>query len=128
MEIQDGILKVRMQVNNRNTWTIACPKQLGPVIIQQYHGQHHSGVNKTYRRIKLKWFWPGMISQIRTSVRRCEICQAAKHSNPNRKEYQQRIFAGRPWQVLSVDLVGPFSRTPRGNTMILVLSDHFTRW
>ena len=128
MEIQDGILKVRMRVKNRNTWTIVCPKQLRLVIIQQYHGQHHSGVNKTYRRIKLKWFWPGLTSQIRTSVRRCEICQAAKHSNPNKKEYQQRLFAGRPWQVLSVDLVGPFSGSPRGNTMILVLSDHFTRW
>ena len=56
-----------------------------------------------------------MKSQIRTSVRRCEICQAAKHSNLNKKEYQKRLFAGRPWHVLSVDLVGPFSRTPRGN-------------
>ena len=72
------------------------PQQLRPVIIQQYHGQHQSEVNKTYRRIKLKWFWPEMTSQIRTSVRRCVICQAAKHSNPNKKEYQQRLFAGRP--------------------------------
>ena len=128
MEIQDGILKVRMQINNRHTWVIVCPKQLRPVIIQQYHGQHHSGVNKTYKRVKLKWYWPGMSSQIRNLVRKCEICQAAKNSKPNRKEYQQRLFAGRPWQVLSVDLVGPFCKTPRGNTMILVISDHFTRW
>ena len=30
--------------------------------------------------------------------------------------------------MLSIDLVGPLTPTPRGNTNILVLSDHFTRW
>ena len=122
MEIQDNLLKVRLRVNKTHTWCIVFPKQLRLVIIQQYHSQHRSGVNKTYQRIKLKWFWPGMTSQVRTMNRKC------KHSNPNRQDYQQRLFAGRPWQVLSVVLVGPFCRTPRGNTMILVISDHFTRW
>jgi transposase InsO family protein len=41
---------------------------------------------------------------------------------------RQRLFAGRPWQVLSIDLVGPLTTTPRNNKMILVISDHFTRW
>ena len=54
MEIHDGILKVRMQINNTHTWVIVCPKQLRPLIIQQYQGKHHSGVNKTYKRVKLK--------------------------------------------------------------------------
>ena len=30
--------------------------------------------------------------------------------------------------MLSVDLVGPLTPTPRGNTTIPVLFDHFTRW
>ena len=58
----------------------------------------------------------------------CEACQAAKHSNPVPNKNRQRLQAGRPWQVLSVDLVGPLTPTPRGNTTILILSDHFTRW
>ena len=128
MEIQDNILKVRLNINNRHIWCIVCPKELRPVVIQQYHSQYHSGVNKTYKRIRLRWFWPGMTSQVRHTVQRCEICQAAKHSNPIQSVNQQRLFAGRPWQVLSIDLVGPFSKTPRGNSWVLVLSDHFTRW
>ena len=128
MKIQDNILKVRLNVNNRHIWCIVCPKELRPVVIQQYHSQYHSGVNKTYKRIRLQWFWPGMTSQVRHTVQRCEICQAAKHSNPIQSVNQQRLFAGRPWQVLSIDLVGPFSKTPRDNSWVLVLSDHFTRW
>ena len=57
----------------------------------------------------------------------CEACQAAKHSNSVPNKNRQRLQAGRPWQVVSVDLVGPLTPTPRGNTNILVLSD-FTRW
>ena len=59
---------------------------------------------------------------------RMEACQAAKHSNPVPNKKRQRQKAGRPWQVLSVDLMGPLTLTPRENTTILVLSDHFTRW
>jgi len=40
---------------------------------------------------------------------------------------RRRLYAGRPWQVVAVDLVGPMQLSARGNTWILVLTDHFTR-
>ena len=69
-----------------------------------------------------------MVGDIRRLVRACEVCQALKHSVAAASSNRQRLHTGRPWQVVSVDLVGPFQQTPRGNTTILVLSDHFTRW
>ena len=72
--------------------------------------------------------WWGMTADIRRLVTACEACQAAKHSNPVPNKNRQRLQAGCPWQVVSVDLVGPLMPTPRGNTNLLVLSDHFTRW
>ena len=128
MKIEDEILKVRVNVNNRHVWSIVCPTELRPLVIQQHHSQHHAGVNSTYKKIRLSWYWPGMVSQIRRTVKKCEICQAAKHSNTKPPGYRQRLYSGRPWQVLSLDLVGPFTKTPRENTMVLVLADHFTRW
>ena len=71
---------------------------------------------------------PLMTADIRWLVNACEACQAAKHSNPVPNKNRQRLQAGRLWQVLSVDLVGPLTPTPRKNITILVLSDHFTRW
>jgi len=38
------------------------------------------------------------------------------------------LYAERPWQVVAVDLVEPMPPTSRGNSWILVLTDHFTRW
>ena len=41
---------------------------------------------------------------------------------------RQRMYAGRPWQKVALDLVGPLPKTPRGTKWILVVSDHFSRW
>jgi len=41
---------------------------------------------------------------------------------------RRRLYAGQPWQIVAVDLVGPMPLSARGNTWILVLMDHFTRW
>lgn len=52
----------------------------------------------------------------------------AKHSPTITSKNKLRLHAGRPWQRVAIDLVGPLSETERGNRWILVLSDHFTRW
>ena len=41
---------------------------------------------------------------------------------------KNRLYAGRTWHKVAVDLVGPFPVTPRENEWVLVLTDHFTRW
>jgi len=65
---------------------------------------------------------------VRLRVRQCEICQVSKHGRLPGEAGRRRLYTGRPWQVVSVDLVGPMPLTPRGNSWILVLTDHFTRW
>ena len=34
----------------------------------------------------------------------------------------------RPWQRMSMDLLGPLPKTKAGNTYLLVCNDNFTRW
>ena len=75
-----------------------------------------------------KWYWPGLTADTRRLVNSCEVCQAAKHSNPLANPNRQQLQAGRPWQVVSLDLVGPFPTTARGHTIILVFLNYFTRW
>jgi len=60
---------------------------------------------------------------VRLRVRQCEICQASKHGRLPGEAGRRRLYAGRRWQVLAVDLVGPMPPTPRGNSWILVLTD-----
>ena len=128
MEVRGGLLKIRSQEEPDGKWKVVCPKTLRKPVAWEAHRQGHTGIDRTLRRVQADWFWPGMTADIRRLVSSCEACQAAKHSNPVPNKNRQRLQAGRPWQVLSIDLVGPLTPTPRGNTSILVLSDHFTRW
>ena len=58
--IHQDHLQYRVIVNKRPLWVTICPPSMRNLVIQKVHTQHHSGINKTYRRIKRDWFWPGM--------------------------------------------------------------------
>ena len=124
----EGILEIALSINHRTKKVLVCPQAMRHKIVWDTHRLAHAGIMKTLARIRLDWYWPGMTTEIRRLLRTCEICQAAKHSNAPTTTGKRRLFAGRPWQILAVDLVGPMPRTPRGNAWILVLTDHFSRW
>ena len=69
-----------------------------------------------------------MTNQIRRTIETCEILQMARQSKTSKTNNQQRLFCGRPWQKVAIDLVGSLPPTQQGNQWILVLTDHFTRW
>jgi transposase InsO family protein len=122
---EDGILEIQVQ---KNKWRIICPVAFRNTVIWDSHKQAHTGVFRTTKRIQLHWYWPRMNANIRQLVKTCEICQMAKNGGNQHPMSKQRLYAGRPWQKVAVDLVGPLPETPRGNKWILVIMDHFTRW
>lgn len=128
MKIEGGVLKVRTLINNRPVWCVVCPEGMRRAVVWECHRAAHLGVMKTIRRLRLQWYWPGLTAWVRRLIKTCEVCQAAKNSRVTRSGDQRRLFSGRPWQKVAVDLVGPLAVTQRGSRWILVLSDHFTRW
>ena len=123
-----GLLEIRVCPQNKPRWCIVCPTALRVTNIWQAHNMAHSGISRTLSRLQLAWYWPGMTAEVRRVVRSCEVCQAAKGGGTHAAGGRQRLYAGRPWQKVAVDLVGPMPETARGNRWILVLTDHFTRW
>ena len=69
-----------------------------------------------------------MTGGVRRFVYHCQACQQAKATPHQTSRKDNHLWAGRPWQIVGVDLCGPFPETTKGNTQILVLVDHFTRW
>src|SRR5260221_5392681 len=75
------------------------------------------------------YYWPGMVSEVKRQVEKCQICQECK------KSYQQRIgyMVGKelPNQRIakwSMDLMGDYHRTNHGNKYILVMVELATRF
>ena len=40
----------------------------------------------------------------------------------------QTIIAGYPTQVMAVDLLGPLPENSNGNSYVLVVGDHYSKW
>ena len=128
MRVHEELLQLRTPDPDRDRWVNLCPRTLRSAVIWDTHGQHHAGISKTTKRVSMDWYWPGIHRDIARLLQSCEVCQAAKTSRTCNSQHRQRLHAGRPWQVLSIDLMGPLSETDRGNNVVLVMTDHFTRW
>lgn len=119
----------------------APPKELYKIVVppnQQLsilHENHdhptaaHLGYLKTLNRIKERYFWPQMAKSIRSYVKACERCKAVKYPNvtlvaPMGKSKE----VSEPWQMVSIDFAGPFPRSKRGNTMLLVVTDWLSKY
>ena len=124
----DGVMVARIPVKGRRRELVICPGSMRSDLVLTTHHQAHLGQNKTVSRIMLQWYWPGLTASVRRLVNACQVCQQCKPRKSKSVRTDNHLYAGRPWQVVGVDLAGPFPTTARGNTQILVVADHFTRW
>jgi hypothetical protein len=69
-----------------------------------------------------------MLIKIKRYVKRCLKCNQHKYSQPKTQGMMQVFASIKPFDVVGVDIVGPFKVSNRGNKYILVMMDHFTRW
>ena len=104
------------------------PVSIREELVAQCHNMTHSGANRTIAPLRLSWYWPGMTRDGINTVAQCSICQKAKDNGHPTSGGRRRLHAGRPWQVVAVDLVGPMPSSGRGNNSMVVLTDHFPRW
>lgn len=89
----------------------------------------HFGVFKTYKRLALRFYWPGMHSDVVNFISRCDICLAYKlptHGTLGKMGRPKDV--SRPFQVLSIDLVGPLPNTRRQNKYIFVITCCFAKY
>jgi hypothetical protein len=69
-----------------------------------------------------------MYRDIRMWMNSCELCAKRKPYQPTNHGLLQPIQATYPFEVVGIDIVGPFSRSKKGNKYILVCVDLFTNW
>ena len=108
-------------------------KSMFKSILKELHDSRtsgHLGQKKTIERTKRSpFYWPGMAVYARRWVQNCQVCAAKKNPRYNKRTPLQTYWVGSTMDRVSIDLVGPFHpRTPRGNSQILTVTCHSTRW
>ena len=111
---------------------IVVPKPLRSKLLRWAHddpASGHLGYKKTLIRLKKNFTWPG----IRKDVERyCQSCGPCQRLGGGAQAVCQPLshlpIVGKPFEMISADIVGPLKATSRGNRYILVVIDHATRY
>lgn len=113
-------------------WKLVIPKEQRSAILHENHDaatSGHAGIYKTFERLKTRYYWPKMCVDVTNYVRRCPTClvhKSEKKKVPGLMGSRPRVT--KPWQMISVDLVGPLPRSTQGFINILVVSDYFSKF
>lgn len=113
-------------------WKEVLPKNKRRDCLRECHDEPtcgHGGIFKTYFRVARRYTWPKMKADVVQYVKSCKTCAQQK--------IEAKLPAGvmgtrppitNPWQVISLDYVGPLPRSTRGNKFILVVTDYFSKF
>lgn len=116
--------------DRRFDWKIVPTKEERINIIKNTHEEAHLGFEKTLEKIKEKFVWPLMYSEIKQFCNGCVRCKTSKSDNINHTPPMgKQKLTTQPWQIIAVDFVGPFPRAKKtGHTCLLVITDIFTKF
>ena len=121
----NGILrcKGRVYVGNQG--------QLRYQLLQKLHDSPqggHSGVQATYYRIKLYFYWPRMMKDVQKYISQCDNCQRNKNEHVPYPGLLQPIpIPSQTWEVITMDFVEGLPKSQKF-TCILVIIDKFTKY
>lgn len=116
-----------------NRWLIVVPRRSRITVIRNHHCPPtcgHLGVFKTTNRIMQSYYWPGIKSDVARFIARCDTCLKTKpvQKAPAGQMLSQQPAASRPFQIISVDLVGPLPRSTSGYRYVLSVLDVFSKF
>lgn len=125
-----GFLKGELQEPSED-WKLVVPFSRRASILFDSHDHPqagHLGVEKTHWRVGRLFYWPGMYQDVVKYIRKCDTCQKVKPPNSAPEGLMQPRYLSIPWDVVSMDIMGPFPRSSLGNVYLLVFEDVFTKW
>lgn len=117
-DTENGELKVLMEKEYED-------HEKNELIAQAHEDIGHGGVDATTSFLRVRERWKGLKDDVKTFIRKCEICRKFREKQPKIK---QRVILKEPSFMLGIDMIGPLPRSERGNKYIVVATDHLTRW
>ncbi|KAG2190969.1 hypothetical protein INT47_007114 [Mucor saturninus] len=98
-------------------------------VVTRVHCEGHSGVNNTWRQVRLQYTGPRLYELVRKVVQSCITCQVRARKIRKRWEPARPINTPvKPFYMVGCDAVGPIKTSKNGFRYLLVAVDYLTRW
>lgn len=89
----------------------------------------HLGIKKTIARVREKYFWPFLVKEVTKYVKDCERCKCTKFPTQISKPLMGKPkSADYPWEMISMDFIGPLVRSRKGNIFLFVVVDFVSKY
>lgn len=125
-------MKSKNSLTSEFDWKEVIPAESRMTVVAQNHSEPtaaHFGIFKTHKRLTLRYFWPRMHADVAGYISKCDICNAYKLSTYGTLGKMGRPKeCSKPFQALSVDLVGPLPSSKKQNMYILVINCIFSKY
>ena len=90
----------------------------------------HLGFQKTYKKVRDRFFWEGMYTDVKSYINNCASCHRVKTPPVRRRAAHNKVTTVHaPLERVQIDIIGPITpRTYSGMSVILVITDEFTKF
>lgn len=88
----------------------------------------HVGQHRLYLKLREIYKWKNMKLDIQNFIQGCEKCKINKLHRYTKEATVVTTTPSKPFEVLSADTVGPFTRTDKGNRYILTIQCNLTKY
>jgi len=117
-------------VEDLDRWKLVLLRELRLEALREAHDisqAGHLGVEKTYQRLAVSYFWPNMFRDAAKYIRAYDTCQRIKVEQASPAGLMGRRVVDGPWIVVAADIIGPLPRSKSGYQYLLVAQDLFTK-
>ena len=129
----DGLL-YRISESKKSTpfpgLQLVIPSFLQKPIVEEIHSGYfggHLGIDKTYDKLRSRYYWSGMYKDVIKFVKTCVSCNMRKLRR-ERPPLQDMYIPKYPFECVAIDTVGPFPQSFQGNRFIINVIDMFSGW
>ena len=128
---KDGVMVYRWEDCIEYWFLLIVPDSLQAEVLHMNHDSRdsgHLGQRNTYLRSTKSFYWFRMNSSLYHYVKTCAKCNINKKPRRQCRAELGQYHVCAPMDRVMIDILGPLSKTPHGNTVILMLIDQFTKW
>ena len=122
------IMYKKSVINERNVKRVAVPRVLVPIVLHQGHDLlGHNGTPRTYQFLRQQFWWKGLRVDVDKYVKTCLKCQ--QHNvQPQGYAYMHLKVPNMPMKFISMDLIGDFLTSSKGNVYALTAIDMLSNY
>lgn len=110
---------------------LVIPQKLVKQVIEQHHDtifSGHQGIKKTIGVLKQRYYWPTLTKDVKDYVSRCVSCYQRKSAARAKAPLGKIQPATEPFELVSLDIVGPLPLTNNRNRYLITFVDYLTRY